>query len=206
MRLLFRAHAVGFSLVGLVQPCLLRNVAAGFDDADLTFDLVFESLADEAEGVHILDLGLGSQLLFPSWAHTDVGIASQRAFLHIAIADAGVQDDFLKTGEVLVGFLGGGDLRLAHNLDERYPAAVEVDGGGAAAIGKALVQAFTRIFFQVQAYDANLFLPAGTADPDPAKLGQRLVVLGDLVSLGQIGIEIVFAGENRSAVDAAIQR
>ena len=38
------------------------------------------------------------------------------------------------------------------------------------------------------------------------KLGQRLVVLRDLVALGQVGIEIILACKNRSLVDAALQR
>ena len=36
-------------------------------------------------------------------------------------------------------------------------------------------------------------------------LGERLVVLRNLVALGQVGIEVILAGENRSLVDAAIQ-
>ena len=43
-------------------------------------------------------------------------------------------------------------------------------------------------------------------DIDEAMLGQRLVVLRDLVALGQVGIEVVLARENRARIHPAVQR
>ena len=43
-------------------------------------------------------------------------------------------------------------------------------------------------------------------DIDVAVLGERLVVLRDLVALGQVRIEVVLAGEARVRADAAVQR
>src|SRR5262249_59743681 len=40
------------------------------------------------------------------------------------------------------------------------------------------------------------------ADLDAAAVAQRLVVLRDLIALGQVGIEVVLAGEAREAADA----
>jgi len=37
-------------------------------------------------------------------------------------------------------------------------------------------------------------------------LGQRLVVLRNLVALGQVGIEVILARKDRCLIDAAIQR
>jgi hypothetical protein len=43
-------------------------------------------------------------------------------------------------------------------------------------------------------------------DIDPAMLGERLVVLGNLVALGRVGIKVVLAREARTRVDGAIER
>ncbi len=43
---------------------------------------------------------------WPRGTHTDVGVAAQRAFLHVAIANPGVQDDFLEASEIFVSFAG----------------------------------------------------------------------------------------------------
>ena len=50
------------------------------------------------------------------------------------------------------------------------------------------------------------FGPFARLDFDVAVLGQRLVVLRNLVALGQIGIEIILAREDRGLVDLAVQR
>ena len=48
-------------------------------------------------------------------------------------------------------------------------------------------------------------LAAFRGDFDEAEFGERLVVLRDLVSLGEVGVEIVLAGKDRSLIDAAVQ-
>ena|SRR5689334_8887842 len=68
------------------------------------------------------------------------------------------------------------------------------------------MQALARIFLKVQPSDPNA--PAGSIcrNLDVSVLSDGLVVLGNLVSLGQVGIEVVFAGEDRGLADLAIQR
>jgi hypothetical protein len=68
------------------------------------------------------------------------------------------------------------------------------------------VQALAGVFFEVQAGDADSLADPVRLDVDPAKLGQRLVVLRNLVALGQVGIEVIFPRENRGLIDSAIQR
>ena len=43
-------------------------------------------------------------------------------------------------------------------------------------------------------------------DIDIAELGERLIVLRDLIALRQVRIEIVLAREHRSRIDGAVQR
>ena len=106
--------------------------------------------------------------------------------------------------QVLVGFVRRRHIGLADNLDQRHARAIQIDARLLTRVGEAFVQALARIFFQMDPRNPDL-LAAILLEVDRAKLRQRLVVLGNLVALGKVGIEIVLAGKNRSLVDAAIQ-
>ena len=140
------------------------DFAAGFEDVDLASDFVFQRFADEAEGIHVLDFGLGAEFFLAARAHADVGVTAQRTFLHVAVADAGVEDDFFQAGQVFVGFVGRGEVGLADDFDQRDAGAVEIDGGGFARasepseVAEAFVQAFAGVFFEVNAGDADFFV------------------------------------------------
>ena len=170
MRLLFRAHAVGLAFVRVVEARLLRDLAAGFDHVDLAVDFVLQRLADEAERIHVLDFGLGAELFLAARAHADVGIAAQRTFLHVAVADAGVEDDFLQARQVFVGFVGRSDVGLADDFNQRHAGAVEVDGSLFGGVGKAFVQALAGVFFQMDARDADFLLGPSPPVPGPSSM------------------------------------
>ena len=206
MRLLFRAHAISFSFGGIVESGFLRDLAARFDNADLTVDFKIQRLANEAERIHILDFSLRAKLFLSARTHADVGIATQRTFLHIAIADARVEDDFLQPGEVFVRLRGGSDIGFADNFDERDSTAIQVDGCTFTGIRKPLVQALTRVLFEMQSSDADVLSSGCGRNLDLAKLCQGLVVLRNLITLGQIGIKIILAREDRCLINAAAQR
>ncbi len=124
MRLLFRAHGIRAAFVSVVEARLLLHLSAGFEDLELAEDFVFQRLLDEAERVHVFDFGLGAKFGLALGANAHVGVAAQRAFFHVAVADAGVEDDLFQVGEVFVGFVGRGDIGLADDFDERHAAAV----------------------------------------------------------------------------------
>ena len=67
------------------------------------------------------------------------------------------------------------------------------------------MQRFAGVFFEMKARDADALFLAVVIDLDPAVGGEREFVLRDLVALGQIGIEIIFAGEARMFVNGAVQ-
>ena len=159
VRLLFRAHAVGLAFVRVVEASFLRDLAAGFDNADLPLDFILQGLADEAERVDVLYFGLGAKFFLAARAHADVGIAAQRAFFHVAIADAGVEDDFFQARQVFVGFVGRAHIGFADNFNQRHSGAVQIDGGVSRRVGEAFVQAFARVLFEMQAGDADLLVP-----------------------------------------------
>ena len=207
VRLLLRPHAVSAAFAGVVEARLLGDGSTGAQDLLMALNLILQGLADEAERVHVLDFSLGAELLLPDRAHADVGVAAQGAFFHVAVADAGVQDDLLQAGQVFPSFVGRRNVGLADDLDQRHAGAIKVDGGPVGAVVQAIVQALAGVFFHVQAGNTDSFLAAtGATDLDVAVLGNRLVKLRNLVALGKIGVEIVLASKDGALADLAVER
>src|SRR5947209_1081122 len=65
------------------------------------------------------------------------------------------------------------------------------------------MQALSRIFFHVKSRDADALT---VCEFDGAMLRERFVVLRDLISLGQVRIEVVLAREDAALVDRALER
>ncbi len=69
------------------------------------------------------------------------------------------------------------------------------------------MQQLAGVFLDVEPGDANLHPAAiGGLEADTAPGGERLIELRDLVTLRQIGIEIVLAGEDAGLMHGAPQR
>jgi hypothetical protein len=62
------------------------------------------------------------------------------------------------------------------------------------------------VFFHVDAGDSNALSAASTGDFDIAVLGKRLIVLRNLVALGEVWIEVILAREDRVLADLAVER
>ena len=202
--LLFGAHGVGAAFGGVPEAGLLHDAATVFDDADLALDLVLDGGADVAEAVDVFDLGFGAEFVRALEHDADVGVAAEGAFFHVAVGDAGVEEDLFELGEVLEDFVGGAEVGLGDDLDERRAAAVEVDVGAGGGVGEAVVEALAGVFFHVEAGDADAFgVAVGVGDDEVAVLGDGLVELGDLIALGAVGVEVVLAGEDAGLADLA---
>ncbi len=102
--------------------------------------------------------------------------------------------------EVLAGLLGASHVGLAHDLDERHARAVEIHVAPGVAL---VVDELAGVLLHVDPRDADPLLLAVEHDVDPAVLGQRVGVLGDLVALGKVRVEVVLPGEVLVGVDAA---
>jgi hypothetical protein len=84
---------------------------------------------------------------------------------------------------------------------ERGAAAVEVHdrrGGAVDAPAGPRVDELRRVLLEVHAVDAHV--------AEAPALAERLVVLADLVALGEVGIEVVLAVEDRPRREVAAQR
>src|SRR6185369_2761209 len=100
----------------------------GLNHANLPLNLVFQGSANKAERVDVLHFRFGAKLFLPTRPHADVAIAAQGAFLHVAVADSGIEDDLFQTGEIFVSFVRRSDVGLTDNFDQRYAAAIQIDG------------------------------------------------------------------------------
>ena len=192
---------------GLVPEArLLGDTAAGLQDADVALDFVLQRLLQVTEGVEVFYFNLGAELFRAAQAHAYVGVAAERAFLHVAIADAGVEQDLAQRGEIGVGLFGRAHVRFGDDFAERRAAAVVVDVSFLGGLREAFVKILGGVFFQVKTRDADPFLGPANFDFEPATGSERQFVLRDLIALGQVRVEVILAGEAGMLVDRAVQR
>ena len=99
------------------------------------------------------------------------------------------------------GLGAGAHVGLGHDLQQRRAGAVQVDAAHAV---KLFVQALARVFLQVRAHQAHRLLLVAQEEAHLAALHHRDFELADLVALGQIGVEVVLAGELVHGTDGAV--
>ena len=61
VRFFLRAHANGVAFGLVPEARLLNETAAGFEDADVTLDFVFEGFLEETKRVEIFDFDFGAE-------------------------------------------------------------------------------------------------------------------------------------------------
>ena len=169
---------------------------------DLARDFVVDGLLDVAERIDVLDLGARAELLGADLAHRHVGVAAERAFLHVAVADLEIANQRVHFLEIGHGFFRRAHVGLGDDFDERRAGAVEVDAG---LLRQAFMQRLAGVFFQVRTRDTDTLLCAIVEhDVHVTLANHRQLVLADLVTLGQIRIEVVLAREHRTRRDLGI--
>ena len=202
MRLLFAAHGFSNPLLRVPQPGLLYYRAPFIEDLVLSLDLIGQGPLHVAEGIHILDLGPGPEGLGAHGPDGDIGVATQTAFLHVPVADLKVLEDRPQQPEVVGSLLGGAEVGFAHDLQEGNAGAVEVDVAERLGL---VVKELSRVLLQVDAGDSHQFLfSIGSRDLHRAVDSERQLILGDLVSFGQVGIEVIFAGKEAEGGDLTV--
>ncbi len=93
--------------------------------------------------------------------------------------------------------LGRAHVGLGDDLEQRCAGAIQIDAAG---MGKALMQRLAGILLEMRAGDAD-DLDGAVVEHDRklSLLDHRQLVLTDLITFRQIGIEIILAGEYRTA-------
>ena len=182
----------------------LTNLLATFDECDLSTSLVLDRPTERAHRVDVLDLATRSERR-ARLAHAHVGVAAHRTLFHLRVGSTDGHEDLAQFGDVLLGFVGRGDVGPTHDLDQRNTSAIEVDerivGAMNTAAGSTDVRALARVFFEVCALDTDA-LAAGQFEPTVDV--ERNVVLRDLVRLGHVGVEVVLAVE-RAGLHRAVE-
>ena len=186
------AHGSRLAGIRVEQHRGLLDRVAVFDLCNLPADLVVDRLLHELEAVEVLDLAAGPEFGARP-AHRHVGVATETALLHVAVANADPGDEsvqFLGVGHRLGR---GAHVGLGDDLQQRRSGSVEVDAGLA---HKALVQRLASVFFEVGTHQPHRSRHGVEHEGHMAALHHRQFKLADLVALGKVRIEIILAREN----------
>ena len=139
-------------------------------------------------------------------ANGNIGVATKAALLHVAVRNPHMAQDAPQGLQVMVSLLARAQIRLGDDLQKTDPRPVQVH---IRTLDPALpaVQQLARILFHMNAFqtDNAVFRIALFPKTNLAADGIGLVILGNLVSLGQIRIEIMFAIELGEPGDLALQ-
>ena len=139
----------------------------------------------------------------PRLADGDIGVATQASFFHIAVGNAQILQRQFKRLQIIVGLLGRAQFRFGDDLQQRRARAVIIDQ---TAVGALVMDQLARVLFQMRAFDIDLPLLAIRArHPHVPVIGDRFIILRNLISLGQVRIIIIFPVELDDGIDLTIQ-
>ena len=82
----------------------------------MALDFVLQGFLEEFEGVQVFYFHFGAEWFRAAKADAYVGVAAERALFHVAVADAGVQEDLAECCEVRVGLFGRAHVRLGDDF------------------------------------------------------------------------------------------
>jgi hypothetical protein len=105
---------------------LLDDLLPAFDQLPLAHQLRLDPPLEEAKAVHVLELGLHTELLGARRANRDVAVNPEAPLLHVHVRDAELADRGAQELSPLAGLRRGADVGLGDDLDQRRAPAVEV--------------------------------------------------------------------------------
>src|SRR5262245_6831517 len=202
VRLLLGAHGARGALGGVEEPRLLLDHATVLDDVDLASGFGLDRLANEADGIDVLDLATGSEPLFAGPPHRYIHVGAQVALLHVAVAGAEIAQDRAQLRQERLRLPGRAQVGLGHDLHQRHAGAIEVNVG---MLRVLVVEQFAGVLLQVQALDADPHGLPVHVHLDRTFPDDRPFVLRYLIALRQIRIEVVLAVEHRDKVDFGVE-
>ena len=104
MRFLLAAHGARLAFDRVEQPRFLIDRAAVLDDIDLATRLHLDRLADEADGVDVLNLAARPEFV-AGLAHRDIHVSAQVALLHVGVGRSQITQDGAQLGDVCLRLL-----------------------------------------------------------------------------------------------------
>ncbi len=174
---------------------LLKDRTTVFQNLCLPANLVLNGGTNIGNRVQVLHLRTGAQSVCTLRTQGDVGVAAHLPLLHVTVRDTGVNNELAQRIEE--GYCLGRtvEIRLRHNLSQRYTGAVKINDSF-----KRLMGQLTGIFLQVNSIERH---PAVLALDIPRRTGQldlhlstyteRLLVLCQLVILRRVRVKVIFA-------------
>ena len=202
------AQAAGGAASHVVGAGFLHDVPAVVENLRLADDLDLDGLLDVGKRVHVLELDARSQRSVVVLAQAHVGVAAEVAFFHVAVAHAQVFHDLLESLQIQDRFGNGTHVGTCHHFAQRRAAAVGVEQ----RIRTAVVDQLAGVLFHVDADDLDVAVHPFAHQVHVAAHADGTVVdghaagLGDLVTLGEVRVEVVLAREQGVGVNPATQR
>src|SRR5439155_5874383 len=120
-----RTHRIRASVP---EHSLLLDALTAVEQRALPRELRFQCALDRGKRVHVLDLGFGPEGCLARPPRADVRVDAQTSLLHVYVAHADVLELLFERAQVRARFDRRSQIRLAHDLDERYTGSVEVHG------------------------------------------------------------------------------
>ena len=159
-------------------------------------------LLNKFKGIQILQFGARAKLRLTEWPQRNIHIAAHGTLRHITIGHADIGDDAVNFFKVRDGLFGVANVRFRDDFEQRGTGPIQVDAAHAL---KVFVQRLASILFQVGSghTDGEVGAILG-GDIDAALADNREIHLGNLIALGQIGIEIIFPIEDRALANLRI--
>ncbi len=179
VRLLLAPHRLGHVPGRVPEQRILGDAPARFHDVDLPPDLELDRLLDEAERVHVLDLGLRPERGRSARTDGDVGITAEAPLLHVPVADVEIDQDLPELREVAHRFRPRADVGLGDDLDQRHAGAVQVDPRGFDAFTSLGVERLARVLLEVDPDEPDPLVTGAVIgrDLDVASFAERTIVL-----------------------------
>src|SRR5262245_34821336 len=113
---------------------VLDDSLPALQEAALTLDLGLDASLQEAEAVHVLELGLRAELIRSRGPDGDVRVDAQRPLLHVHVGDAELADRGPQELSPLTDLLARAQVRLGDDLDQGRAGPVEIDERGTRAV------------------------------------------------------------------------
>ena len=123
--------------------------------------------------------------------------------MHVAVAHPQPDHQRVQGLGVFHGLCGRAHVGLGDDFQERRAGPVEVNAALALIV---IVQTFARVFFEVRARELHRVRLTIVHEVHATTLHHGGLELADLVALGQIGVEVVFARKDRHRRDVRTER
>ena len=183
---------------------LLSDAATASEDVGLALDLIANCVFHAPDGVDVLGLGSGAELLLTLGTQRNVRVAADVSSFHLGVRDVHGLHDVANVPDIGTGKLGRvcscAKDWLGHDLNQGNSGTVKVHQrvfrslnttGCATYVGE-----LPGVLFHVGALDEHLeHLAVRDLNIELALKGNWLVILRGLEVLGQIRIEIVLSRE-----------